>query len=112
MAVTTAGVTSPIVGTLPAMRVRETWHAFCYLPVNQRKSLSINHLGACQARKSLNINALHLAQKMNLAITDLARFLITAIRDLARHLLTLHKINSKKIKLALAILPICGILKT
>jgi hypothetical protein len=93
------------------MRAEETWHAFCYPEVNQRNSFSINHLGACQARKSLNINALHLAQKMNLAITDLARFLITAIRDLARHLLTLHKINSNKIKIILALRLICDTLE-
>ena len=60
MAVTTAGATSPIVGTLPAMRAEETWHAFCYLSVNRRKLLSINHLGARRARKSFILNTLQL----------------------------------------------------
>ena len=60
MAVTTAGATSPIVGTLPAMRAEETWHAFCYPSVNRRKLLSINHLGARRARKSFILNALQL----------------------------------------------------
>jgi len=58
MAVTTAGATSPIVGTLPAMRAEETWHAFCYLSANRRKSFSVNHLGARRARKALLFNDL------------------------------------------------------
>jgi len=40
------------------MRVRETWHAFCYPESNQRNSLSINHLGAPRARKCLSLNDL------------------------------------------------------
>ena len=42
------------------MRVRETWHAFCYPESNQRNSFSINHLGAPQARKVLALNDLQL----------------------------------------------------
>jgi hypothetical protein len=60
----------------------------------------------------LLFNALRLARFLNTSPPGLARFLIGALPGLAWRLLTPQKNNSKKIEIILALLPICGILKT